>query len=1096
MSTKKRRVEGFQYGLILLLLVVCGVTLLPAEEFPWQDPKIKVLPTGDLQWDPQPFQFTPGKTLRYIDYENGDDNNTGASKDSPWKHHPWDARAGGKAKDFSGVATYIFKRGVYYRFASEGGKAILRAEESGEQGEPIRLTSDPSWGTGEAVLAGSMPIEGPWKKATASDAPERMDVSGQTVWYVDMALPKKPGGRGTVHEAILFEVQKNGEITDLHLASDAGWEIQNPHFAMDHWNTWDEFRRYGKRGGLYHDAALQGKDQDYYEGGTVWSQYAWVIANPTPDNKPLRARDYNSSKGGLRYKKGNEPVNPGTRYLVENLPQFLDSPREYYYDKSKERLFVRLPNDRNPNSVRVEISTAFGLLQIENQHHIEISGLSFRFTGRPKKAFWVESNVIDILGNSSNITVKNCEFSHTANDCIQAHAGNNNTMDHINVMDCDFEWINGGTAIDIEGSSGKVKQGETLGRLHHAKVLRNRIRNIGLYRHDDHKWSNVQALNCSFVTIAEIAGNVVEHTWGSGIVSMGGTGGKSHQGFHLPLGRILVHHNKTEYNAIAVNDYGGLSLWQHGPMYAFNNVVGNSVGFWPGGFFNKGDQNLSYPVYLDGGFKIACFNNIIWGLPYQEDKVYTKGSSAYFNVFGYMNPFINNTVFGTKAGFGGTSGNRNEYIGNLFADIEDAFISVNHGGNPSLIGGDDNAESGIDGASTLAYANNVFHGPAKAGVVATVKRGAKKDLEADDLDVLQKQMENYPLRYAQLGTRADSLPITNPIPPTDAPETSDADFRPAMGSPAIDNGATYFLPWALYGTVGEWYFNANHADPTMVLDFHYYPTEAYFNRSMYCRVPVYELTVNDATLEDYIDSDSETWIKGALQFDGKRSARCTHEKMSRDIVLSVRSLPKKPLKKNKLQAPWQMTRSQATYPGEKRITLDMDKNNVLVETILQTKPGHTGGVVLGKHDGTTGYRLVINDAGKAEFQVASGSDKGSVVSAYKVNDGKWHHILAEIDREDGRMTMYLDGKQVGETTKALPSGASLSNTADFIVGTDQDQKEYFQGAIDFMRVCRGTLADAETTIEELYAWEFDGPIRRDFMGNPPKGQRDVGALER
>ena len=33
-----------------------------------------------------------------------------------------------------------------------------------------------------------------------------------------------------------------------------------------------------------------------------------------------------------------------------------------------------------------------------------------------------------------------------------------------------------------------------------------------------------------------------------------------------------------------------------------------------------------------------------------------------------------------------------------------------------------------------------------------------------------------------------------------------------------------------------------------------------------------------------------------------------------------------------------------------------------------------------------------------------------------------------------------------------------------------------------MRIARGTLADSKTTIEELYAWEFDGPFLYDFTG--------------
>ncbi len=46
-----------------------------------------------------------------------------------------------------------------------------------------------------------------------------------------------------------------------------------------------------------------------------------------------------------------------------------------------------------------------------------------------------------------------------------------------------------------------------------------------------------------------------------------------------------------------------------------------------------------------------------------------------------------------------------------------------------------------------------------------------------------------------------------------------------------------------------------------------------------------------------------------------------------------------------------------------------------------------------------------------------------------------------------------------------------------------------------MRVALGTLDDAKTTIEELYAGQFSGPFLEDFLGRQPTGQRNAGAIE-
>lgn len=68
------------------------------------------------------------------------------------------------------------------------------------------------------------------------------------------------------------------------------------------------------------------------------------------------------------------------------------------------------------------------------------------------------------------------------------------------------------------------------------------------------------------------------------------------------------------------------------------------------------------------------------------------------------------------------------------------------------------------------------------------------------------------------------------------------------------------------------------------------------------------------------------------------------------------------------------------------------------------------------------------------------------------------------------------------------------NSADFHVG--HFGEHYFSGGIDFLRVSKGTLRDAETSVEELYKWQFDGPFLYDFSGNPVQGtSRDAGAVE-
>jgi len=1070
----------------------------PAAEFDWQKDQAKFVAPNDLQWQPEPFEFEAGETIRYVDYENGNDSASGDAPSAAWKHHPWDSRASGESKAFTDVATYIFKRGVSYRIEPGTRNPAWIADDSGTKEEPIRLTSSPEWGEGEAIIAGAIPINGEWKKAVAADVPERMDVQDQTVWYLDLEAPDYPGKPGKM-EVVPYEITPDGEIRNLYLASDVGWQLQNSNFALHHWNTWDEYRKAAKEGPPYQDDALKGFESDYFEGGTVWSQYAWVIANPTADDDPIGPGDYDPERGTLRFKKGQEPVNPGTRYLVENLPQFLDQPGEYYYDTEMARLFVRLEEDRDPNESQIEMGTGLEVLRIEDQSHIEVSGLTFRFNGRRKGMFFEESHVIVAEGNIEQLGIHHCKFEFIGNDAIKISNNSNERMGEISLTDCDFHWINGGTGLDMTAHTGKdvdiPKDGQP-GRIDEVNILRNRLRNMGLYRHDDHRWSNVPALGCSFATELHMAGNIIDSTWGSGLFAQGGLGGKGIRGFDFPLSRLLIHHNKTENNALAVNDYGGLSIWQHGPTYAYNNIVGNSVGFWPGGFFNRGDGGLSYPIYLDAGFKVSVFNNITWARPYSPDEPYSSDTPAFFNVFGFMNPFVNNTILGNGDGIGGTSGNRNDYLGNLFARVNQKFISVNHGGNPSLIGGDDDASSGIDGASTLAYGYNLFQGKAEAGVVATIKRGAKKNVEAKTIAELQQQMEAYPMRFAQLGTHTDEFPLMAGFPEaSEKPTIAEMDLRPQPNTAAIGRGVKYFVPWGLYGTVGEWYFDANHADPDLVLDFHYYPSVAHFNRSMYHRVPGFELEVSEAELDDYVRAPTSNWSAGALIFDGKRYASTPDKAMKADLVLKKTSLQSKSIEGRLPPEPWREAGATLVLPASERNTPSIATSNLLVEIIVRIEEGATDLPLMGKFDGKSGYRLAIDTTGHAVFEIASNGESSVVQSKDTVNNGEWVHLLAEVDRRTGDMTLYRDGKTVRSAKSELDSNASLVNAADLLVGTNHDKSKFLRGAVDFLRISTGTLADANTSIEELDAWQFDGPVLRDFAGRQPEGKRDIGALQ-
>jgi hypothetical protein len=263
---------------------------------------------------------------------------------------------------------------------------------------------------------------------------------------------------------------------------------------------------------------------------------------------------------------------------------------------------------------------------------------------------------------------------------------------------------------------------------------------------------------------------------------------------------------------------------------------------------------------------------------------------------------------------------------------------------------------------------------------------------------------------------------------------------------------------------------------------------------MYEYIPAFDLAIQGAPSEAdaYVESASEDWVPGALFLDGKRTCRIAHDKIRADFAVDLTAWIAKPQvsKKDVPGKPWRITGKQAIFPGELRKTIDFGATNILIETIVRIDTGQVGGSIARKHDGRTGYQLAVADDGRVAFTISAGGRSGSVASVRALNDGRWHHVLAEFDRSKQRGTMYIDGKAVAHAKCSLPADASLGNEADFVVG------EGVRGAIDFLRLCQGTLEDAETTIEELHAWQTAGPVTRDFCGHAPKGRRDIGAVER
>jgi hypothetical protein len=1030
----------------------------------WNQALAEVVPTGDLVWKPEPFALEVGKTVRYIDFDAGSDDADG-SKAKPWKHHPWDPSAAGKAKEQKGPTTYVFKRGVIYR-------GELTPSESGADGDPIRLTSDPAWGSGEAVLAGSERVAKWTKGADNAKIPE-----GDKVWWADLDFAPR-----------CVWTQSGEKIERVELARTPNWTVSDPDDVRKEWWTfqqpgggWSGAAQISFEGHRAHvgcDPKHLTQDEDYYKGATAHVEYGIVMGTPFP----TKVEGFDAKRKGIIFQGiwwgDSEKILSNCHYFLEDKPQYLDSPGEFWFEKKGAggRLYLRLPGDADPNTVDVEAGKRVCVIESPGTSHLAVSGLCLRFTNVAwdlVQPWWGDGDednaAIRIRGGAEDVRIANCRFD----DCgkavrIDSTAGFEGSkekrglsapIDRIVVSDNLIERTDHGAISVVCHSCGDVK------------VLRNRLHEIGLrtFRQD-----HSHALDVNWPETMDVSGNILERCTGAGLFLFGGKPDGDER--DIALTRYLVHHNKVVDSLLGANDWGGIETWWGGPFYLYDDISARPNGTWWGrDGKTPGHGSDGFAFYHDHAYKNYDFNDIAYGA--SDDWLSQfAGSSGFTEAVPTIgNAIVNCTIYRFWTGSNWSpAGGRHLFLGNVFDDI--GGLVFRHG----QLKEDKETPKGPYPHQTTAYARNVFsrfQPQPERDKGGALQRGFGvyeiTGVAYDSPEAMAKSFEAHPPLAGDVGVASADSPLSDP---------AKGDLRAKAGSAAIDHGVKVFVPWALARTVGEWNFRRDNTDPTRVLDDHWYMTSCYVEAAKYKDIPVNDLKANGIAAADYVAGPLEDWCDGALSFNGKDQ-----------FVSGAQADLAKPVSyKVKVGKGKNAHDEEHTAEGQALATPDIDKTSLIIEAYVQPKAA--GGVLVSKL-ADAGYQLAINQAGGVTFTVAGGGAKSEVASGAKVVDGKWHHLLAELDRAAGRLVIYTDGVKSAEAKCALAADASLANQADFLVGKGPNGN-FFSGALDFLRVARSSLAESKTSIEELYDWEFDGPFLRDFAGREPTGKgRDAGALE-
>jgi len=1040
----------------------------------WQESYAEVDSKGDLAWKPQPFVFEKSASVRYIDFDAGDDANSGDAARQPWKHHPWDPQAAGKAAQGSGVHTYVFKRGVVYR-------GHLKVKDAGQAGDPIRLTSDPAWGNGEAVLCGSERVT-VWKKGAAhKDIPEP-----EKVWWADLDFAPRS----------VWSVSPAGQITRLPLARTPNWKVSNPDDVKSEWWVWDNpGKPFGNtitnaRGQAMHlgidTQHIKDKPEDYFKGALIWPEYGWVMSGPYPTEvEMVDLKQHGLGFGGWTGGGTGGVIMRNMRYYLEDKPQYLDDPAgEYWFEKKGPggRLYLRPPNDADPNIAHIEAGRWMNLVDGEKVEHLHITGLTFRFTTPAwaiTAATWdfstkpwglrseAHPGCVRVWGSGRDIRIANCLFEHVFFPIRIRSILAGQRVGEVRIEDNDFRYTDAGILSVSDGSDWGYAQ--LRGRLGDVRIYRNHSLETG---RRPSRFGTGTGMEVSGARMVEIAGNVIERSYAQGIdvhgAKVDGMWGD------VPFTRNLVHHNKVWESMLNCNDYGGIETWQGGPFYVFNNLSYNALGYRHWERYSGKDAGFGHAYYLDGAFKNYHFNNIAWGKA-KDLASPVVNCSAFQEIISYQNTFFQNTVYNYYTGSRrqAPEAGRNKYLANIWDGIGQYVFRH---ADPARTAAEGNAKDAGPQKSRFAldsnaYGRNVFHDFAEMGVLEPSGRWL---LSFDDFKAALEKDQSL---LGELGHVSLNSPLRNP---------AQGDFRPTDGSAAEKQGVKVFVPWSLSGVVGEWTFYHTGDDPTRIMDEHWYMTDYHVSRDTYHERPMYPLKGVNVSASDYVMGPLEDWIPGALNLAAAKRQYATLANADMMKPFSFEDLKKS---RHEGARP-----ERCTIEGEALKNPQIYTSDLLIEIYFKTVPGHTTGVLMEKMNGN-GYSLTVSPAGRLSFRVKGPGDFADVESKALVNDGQWHHAIVEADRRLKTLTVYVDGRK-DASARGVDGSVSLANDGDVHVGGTPEGR-FFDGTLDFLRIAHGTLADADTTIEELYTWEFDGPFLRDFAGHKRAGARGhAGAIEK
>lgn len=204
-----------------------------------------------------------------------------------------------------------------------------------------------------------------------------------------------------------------------------------------------------------------------------WSITRIPVKNIVLETRTISAVDWIGAKGLDFFNLDNWEPDP--RYYLENAIEFLDMDYEWYLDSEMSKLYLKLPPDKDPLQLTVEVPVAQSLVLLEGTEQAPISNISFdgisfkhcRYNIPNKIYAGIQACHFDPRGNekgwaavpaaistrwAKNIKFENCKFSSLGGSGIWLGTGSS----HCTIKKCSLWDISGNGIMIGEGQDRSV----------------------------------------------------------------------------------------------------------------------------------------------------------------------------------------------------------------------------------------------------------------------------------------------------------------------------------------------------------------------------------------------------------------------------------------------------------------------------------------------------------------------------------------------------------------------------------------------------------------------------------------------------------------